>query len=156
MLMNKSRYFFVLAYMIWLVTIGLEAAPMGTLPDAGLIMRESSKMPVQTKPLSGIDVESSPLKQPMSALKNGQVIVRGFRFNGNTRFTSSTLQSLLDSYINHKLGFVDLQQAAALITDYYQKAGFLEVYSYIPEQSMTDGCVEMVIFEGGYDEKHNQ
>jgi hemolysin activation/secretion protein len=58
------------------------------------------------------------------------------------------LQPLLSQYTNRELSFADLQQAVAVITDYYRKAGFPFAYAYLPEQTLEQGQVELAIFEG--------
>ena len=117
-------------------------------------MRESSKMPTMPKKPIDTQIETPPLKKPMAAQSNLRVTVRSFNFSGNSQFPTSILQSLLSQYTNRELSFADLQQAAAVITEYYRNAGFLVAYAYLPEQTLEHGQVELAIFEGRLDDQH--
>jgi hemolysin activation/secretion protein len=130
----------------------INAAPV--LPDSGLIMRESSKMPAMPKKPADVGIERLHLKNPMAAQSNLRMPVKSFSFSGNTHFPTSTLQSQLGGYTNRELGFAELQQAAEVITRYYRKAGFPSAYAYIPEQTLAHGQVELAIFEGQMDHEH--
>ena len=117
-------------------------------------MRESSKMPTMPKKPIDTPIEQPPLKKPMATQSNLRVTVRSFNFSGNSQFPASTLQPLLSHYTNRELSFTDLQQAAAVITDYYRNEGFLVAYAYLPEQTLEHGQVELAIFEGRLDDQH--
>jgi len=146
--MNKICRTLVITLLLSHGSAAINAAPV--IPNAGLIMRESSKMPTMPKkPVdTQIEIETPPLKKPMAAPSNLRVTVRNFSFSGNSQFPTSTLQPLLSQYTNRELSFADLQQAAAVITDYYRKAGFPFAYAYLPEQTLEHGKVELAIFEG--------
>ena len=144
--MNKICRTLVITLLLSHGSAAINAAPV--IPNAGLIMRESSKMPTMPKKPVDTQIETPPLKKPMAAQSNLRVTVRSFSFSGNSQFPTSTLQPLLSQYTNRELGFADLQQAAAVITDYYRKAGFPFAYAYLPEQTLEHGQVELAIFEG--------
>jgi hemolysin activation/secretion protein len=150
--MNKICRALVIALLLSHRSAAINAAPV--IPNAGLIMRESSKMPTMPKKPIDIQIEQPPLKKPMAAQSNLHVLVKSFNFSGNSQFPASTLQPLLSRYTNRELSFADLQQAAAVITEYYRKAGFLFAYTYLPEQTLEHGQVELAIFEGQLDDKH--
>ena len=115
--MNKIYRALVINLLVSFWPAVINAAPV--IPNAGLIMRESSKMPTMPKkPIESLIVTPS-LKKPMAAQNNLRVTVRSFSFSGNRQFPTSTLQPLLNQYTNRELGFADLQQAAAVITEYY-------------------------------------
>ncbi|MDD5461272.1 MAG: POTRA domain-containing protein [Methylococcales bacterium] len=149
--MNKICRFVITLLLGYLPAI-INAVPV--LPDSGLIMRESSKMPAMPKKPADAGVELLPLKKPMAVQDNLRVSVKSFSFSGNSHFPTSTLQSQLGGYTNRELGFAELQQAANVITGYYRKAGFPSAYAYIPEQTLEHGQVELAIFEGKMDDEH--
>ena len=144
--MNKIYRALVIAPLVSFWPAVINAAPV--IPNAGLILRESSKMPTLPKKPVDTQIETPPLKKPMAAQSNLRVTVRSFNFSGNSQFPTSILQSLLSQYTNRELGFADLQQAVAVITEYYRKAGFAFAYAYLPEQTLERGQVELAIFEG--------
>jgi hemolysin activation/secretion protein len=144
--MNRICRAIVITLLVSFWPAVINAAPV--IPNAGLIMRESSKMPTMPKkPIESL-IETPSLKKPMAVQNNLRVTVRSFSFSGNRQFPTSTLQPLLSQYTNRELGFTDLQQAAAVITEYYRKAGFPFAYAYLPEQTLERGQVELAIFEG--------
>jgi hemolysin activation/secretion protein len=149
--MNKIYRTLVIT-LLSLLSAAINAAPV--IPNAGLILRESSKMPTMPKKPIDTAIEQPPLKKPMAAQSNLRVKVRSFNFSGNSQFPTSILQSLLSQYTNRELSFADLQQAAAVITEYYRNAGFLVAYAYLPEQTLEQGQVELAIFEGRLDDRH--
>jgi hemolysin activation/secretion protein len=143
-----------------IVTLGclpLDNMAAPVTPDAGLIMRESSKLPpaVPTKPVEP-QIEQAPLKMPMTTQDNLHVKLQSFRFSGNTQFDTPTLQQVLAAYSNREVSFGDLQQAANTITEYYRSKGFFVAYAYIPEQTLDNGQIELAIFEGRLDDQHLQ
>lgn len=124
------------------------------LPDSGLIMRESSKMPTMPKRSTDTQVETPPLKKPMLGQSDLRIMVRRFTFSGNSQFPADVLGPLLSDYTNRELSFAELQQAAAVITAYYRNAGYFVAYAYLPEQTLEEGAVELAIFEGRLDDQH--
>lgn len=150
--MNKIYRSLVVTLLLnhWSATI--NAAPV--MPDAGLIMRESGKMPTMPKKPIDTEIEQPPLKKPMAAQSNLHVTVHSFSFSGNSQFPAGALQPLLSRYTNRELSFADLQQAAFVITEYYRNAGFLVAYAYLPEQTLEHGQVELAVFEGRLDDQH--
>jgi len=158
--MNKIYRSLVITFLLGPWSAAINAAPV--TPNAGLIMRgpgglimrESSKMPTMPKKPIDTQIETPPLKKPMAAQSDLHVTVKSIKFSGNSQFPASTLQPLLGQYTNRELGFADLQQAAAVITDYYRNAGFLVAYAYLPEQTLEHGQVELAIFEGRLDDQH--
>ncbi len=144
--MNRITIFFGLTSLFTFGLAGVQALPVK--PDAGLIMRESNQMPVLTKQPLEVDIELYPTKKAMVIPINLKILVRRFIFSGNKHFTANTLQSLLNQYINHEASKADLTRVVTVITDYYEKAGYLKASVYIPEQTFKDGKVELVIMEG--------
>lgn len=130
-----------------------NAAPP-VLPGAGLIMRESSKMPSMDRKPSDNPIEQPPLRKPMAGSSDLRIAVRGFKFSGNSQFSTEKLQALLSDYSNRELDFAGLQQAAAVITKHYRDAGFMVAYAYLPEQTLEQGQVELAVFEGHLDNHH--
>ena len=160
--MNKIYRSLAIPFLLSAWSSTINAAPVvpspgsivNQIPNSGLIMRESSKMPTMPKKPIDTQIEQPPLKKPMAVQNNLRVAVKSFSFSGNSQFPTSTLQSLLSSYTNRELSFADLQQAAAVITEFYRNAGFLVAYAYLPEQTLEHGQVELAIFEGRLDDQH--
>lgn len=150
--MNKIYYFTATAILAGILPIVVNAAPF--LPDAGLIMRETNKMPAMSKKPVDTTIEQPALKKPMAVQSNLHIKVQSFTFSGNSQFTDSVLLGLLGNYTNRNLSFADLQEAAVIITNFYRKAGYFVAYAYLPEQTLEHGQVEIAILEGRFDDSH--
>jgi len=142
----------VIPFLLSTFSAVINAKPV--MPDSGLIMREISKLPPPPQKPIDTQIDQSSLKKPMAAQSNLHITVRSFRFSGNSQVPASTLQTLLNHYLNRDLSFNDLQQATDVVTEYYRQEGFLHAYAYLPEQTLELGQVELVIFEGQRDDQH--
>ena len=150
--MNKHSCTLVIPLLLSAVSAVGHTAPV--VPDAGLIMRETTKAPSLQKKPTDIDIETPALRKPMAAQSNLHVKVLGFTFSGNSQIPSSVLQALLASYTNRELSFDDLQKTAEVITRFYRSQGFIVAYAYLPEQTLNSGQVEIAIIEGRLDGEH--
>jgi hemolysin activation/secretion protein len=154
------KQFYLLNAIVLLIVAGLplpaEAVDVPQPPNAGLLMRESRPIPAPPKPEAEVDIENTQQQQrpPMAPQNDLKVTVQYFSFHGNSQFSNNELQALLTKYKGHPIGFNDLQAAAAIITDYYRKAGFFVAHAYLPAQAIKNGIVEIVILEGHLDGSH--
>ncbi len=148
----KNNYSLLVLTLLLGPVSGIRAAP--AVPDAGLIMRESGKSPNLPKQAAEPEIETPALKKPMATQNNLHIKVEGFTFSGNSQIPTKVLQALLESYTHRELSFDDLQQAADVITQHYRKEGYLVAYAYLPEQTLTNGQVEIAIIEGHLDGEH--
>ena len=138
-----------LAVGLWSIEIVVAESMM---PNGGLIMRESSKMPVMPEQQPLLSADSLVIRRPMRATSSLRVVVRSFGFFGNRAFTNEVLQSLLTNFFDRELNFADLQSASLVIKNYYRAAGFPLAEVYLPEQSLEYGRVDFVIREEGYED----
>lgn len=77
--------------------------------------------------------------------------VSSFRFAGNASQADATLSALLIGFVNTPLTLVQLDEAAAIVRDYYRSRGWILAQSYIPPQPFENGVVEIAILEGRID-----
>jgi len=97
------------------------------------------------------EVPTLELKLPEKELKvpdKRKFLVKGFKFEGNTIFTSGHLLRLIKDYQGKKLSLRDLKKAAERITRYYRSKGYFLARAYIPAQEIKDGKVKIAILEG--------
>jgi hemolysin activation/secretion protein len=106
-------------------------------------------------PLRGLSVpEATPspsaASAPAPSAPTGiKIQVRTFRFQGNQLLDSAHLQSALTSYLNRPLDYRQLQGALVLVTDLYQRAGWV-VRASLPEQEIADGEVLIRVVEATF------
>lgn len=118
------------------------------VPDAGSVRQQIDAQRQPALPLpqgSGLSVESPPLK-PRS---NVQILVKGFRFVGNTLLDDASLAIAVAPWVGARLGFDGLQRAIDAITTAYRDAGWI-VRVYLPEQEVTDGVIAIQVLEARY------
>jgi hemolysin activation/secretion protein len=124
-------------------------------PDAGLLMRENRTSPLPPQPQPKPELETPIQAKPQMLPQNNlRVTVKKFVFTGNTQFTNTQLESLLNSYTEHEIGFKELQDATNLITQHYHSNGFFLAMAYLPQQALKEGQLEIAILEGQLDNAH--
>jgi len=87
--------------------------------------------------------------EPPRALSNAtRVMVRRFRFEGNTVFSSNDLQRIVAPYTGREITSEELQEVRRAITLHYVKHGYINSGAVIPEQEVTNGIVTIRVIEG--------
>jgi hemolysin activation/secretion protein len=74
--------------------------------------------------------------------------VNAFTFVGNTAFSSRTLKTQIERYVDLELNLYDLNLAADAITEFYHERGYTLARATIPPQKIVDGDVQIRVVEG--------
>jgi hemolysin activation/secretion protein len=77
-----------------------------------------------------------------------RIRVTAFKIVGNTVFPESELAAVVASYVGKELGFSDLDQAVAAVSNYYRSRGYFLARAYLPAQDIRDGVVIIQLLEG--------
>jgi hemolysin activation/secretion protein len=118
-----------------------------TAPDAGSLLQQIERqqhpeLPAKAKPLF--------LPPPvLQSLGQATVVVKDFRFAGNTLLRNGQLAPAVASFKGRPLTFNELQNAAIAVAAAYRKAGWV-VRAYLPEQDITSGTVIIQIVEAKF------
>lgn len=73
-----------------------------------------------------VEVPVKPPRLPPSlTLPDSTIVIKQFKFSGNTVFSDKQLESVLVDYLNQQISFVELQEAKQKITDFYQRKGYI-------------------------------
>lgn len=75
-------------------------------------------------------------------------VVKQFEITGNTVFSVEKLTELLAEFTNKPINFEKLLEARSKITKLYIDEGYVTSGAYIPEQTLTDGVVQIEVTEG--------
>ena len=130
------------------VSLSAQAYPAG-VPTAGTILQQIQPAPApatqQAKP--ALQVQS---QQATPAPASAPFTVNAIRIDGNTQFGTSELHALVADLEGKTLTLAQLEQAAARITDYYQRHGFPLSRAVIPAQTIADGTVRLQVLEARY------
>lgn len=76
----------------------------------------------------------------------------GFRFTGNTVFTSAELSGVVSNWTNRALTSGDLEDARRALTVHYVNRGFLNSGAVLEDQSVTNGVINFRLVEGRLEE----
>ncbi len=152
--LNRMSVWFTLIFLCSLVFSAISLAdpsPPGSEPGA-----ESSRF--QT----GVDREKQALEkkkvtapiemeeeEEKPAVPEGPAFtLKEVKITGATIFTAEELKSIYGSYMDKSITFRDLQDIADKIKAMYKKDGYLTTLTYVPEQQVSEGKVEIVVVEG--------
>jgi hemolysin activation/secretion protein len=83
------------------------------------------------------------------ALSRGvRVLVKGFRFTGNTIVPDEELQAIAAPYVGRELGNAELEELRLALTRRYVEAGYINSGAMIPDQDVSEGVITFRIIEG--------
>lgn len=78
--------------------------------------------------------------------------VQNITVTGSTVFSEAELQEILAPYEGRGLTVDDLNAAADAVTQLYIGQGYITSRAVLPEQTLTDGTIEIQVLEGSLDE----
>jgi hemolysin activation/secretion protein len=124
-----------------------------TPPDAGSLQqgieRQLQKPRVPMTPSVPTD------EAPAEEVRGQKIVVKGFSFVGNTRFTSEQLNAVLQAYLEKPVTFVQLRMAAIEISDFYRQQGWV-AKAFLPKQEIKEGIVIIEIIESKFGAMNRQ
>ena len=113
--------------------------------DAGSLLKQNEQQLKTKKPAP----RAEPQKQ-QPAVKaqptDAAVLVREFKFSGNTLLSNEQLAQAVAPFVNRALSFDALQEAAQVVSNTYRDAGWV-VRAYLPKQEVGQGVVTIQIAE---------
>lgn len=147
--MNKNQPSFVLALFIFdsFIFFSPGNSYAQAPPDAGQSLQSIKPLPPSPKTPQDIGIPKSSLL-PSEETAGPKFYLERFKFTGNSIVPSSDLAALVAEYVGKALSLNDLNQAAAVITSHYRKAGYFLAQAYIPKQDVVKGTVQIDILEG--------
>ncbi len=108
-------------------------SPLPQLPPPSELLQPSQPLPTPDQPLPEI-LQTFTVKQ--------------FEVIGNTVFSQKKLTEVLAEFTNKPITFADLLEVRSKITELYIQEGYISSGAYIPEQTLTDGVVQIEVIEG--------
>ncbi|MEM8613113.1 MAG: ShlB/FhaC/HecB family hemolysin secretion/activation protein [Cyanobacteria bacterium P01_H01_bin.105] len=106
-----------------------------------------SKLSDTTAIPAKIDIPSQ-LSQAAPSSPSDLISISSVTVIGSTLFSQESLAPLVTPLEGNSVTLNDLQQVAERITVLYQEQGYLTSQAIVPEQTLTDGIVEIQIIEG--------
>ena len=124
------------------------AAHAQQVPNAGDVMRDTSKPQLQLPKAEPALPQAQPVRPALKKDSGFKMVVNGFRITGNSAIKETDLQILLTDNLGKEAGFNDLLLAADNISNYYRSKGYFVARAYLPQQEIKDGIVEIAVLEG--------
>ena len=130
------------------VALGLSFSGWAqTPPDAGSLRQQIEQQ--RPQPLPAARPQSAPLPPQIQPTTGMSVMVKSFRFAGNTLLSSEQLAPALQPFVGQQLDFAGLQRAADAVATAYRQAGWI-VRAYLPEQDISEGTLTLQVIEARF------
>ena len=134
----------------WPLPIALGLSFSGwaqTPPDAGSLRQQIEQQ--RPLPLPAARPQSAPLPPQIQPTSGMTVMVKSFRFAGNSLLSSEQLAPALQAFVGQQLDFAGLQRAADAVATAYRQAGWI-VRVYLPEQDISEGILTLQVVEAQF------
>jgi hemolysin activation/secretion protein len=120
-----------------------NAAPPNV--DAGSLLRQNEQDIKAPKP--ALKLQPAPhLPAPAASADEATVLVRAYKFAGNTLLSSEVLVQAVAPYVDRALSVAQLKEVADVVKNTYREAGW-SVRAYLPKQEVNGGVVTIQIVE---------
>ena len=130
--------------------LAMAAPPV--LPDSKNLPRVKPQNLLPEIETPELTQPQQPAYQPAIAQDEALTItVSTFEFSGNQHFDGQRLSQLLAKFLDRPIGLLELNQATAIITEFYRSHGYLLAQAYLPQQDIVNNSVEIAVIEGALD-----
>jgi hemolysin activation/secretion protein len=82
----------------------------------------------------------------------GTIVVKEFKFVGNTAFSAEELAEATKSFTNRPITFAELLKVRTTVGKLYQDNGYVTTGAFIPLQEIKDGIITVQVIEGNLEE----
>ncbi len=120
-------------------------------PDAGTIIQQQQqreRVPTPGAEPQQVLPKAVPGGPAMPFSPTLKVTVSAFRVLGNTVIAEAELLAALQEFVGKNLDFEGLNDAAGRVQRMYRERGYFLAVSYLPQQQIRDGVVEIAVLEG--------
>ena len=133
-------------YLAVLLAFGALISAAPALADAAL---DAHRLQLQLPPPLPAEFQQNHTATPLKvATSLPSIVITQIRIRGTTVYLESKLTLLVTDYVGKKQDLQSLEQAAATISAYYRKHGYVLARAWLPEQSLDDGVLEIRVNEG--------
>lgn len=129
----------------------LPSIDLPALQNQG-ILRPPRRRPLPTPPPTFKDfqlpTEPPPAPPELPPPTGPRIVVKGFRFEGNTVIPGKELDRVAQNYVGRPIAMEDLEKLRYELTRLYIDQGYINSGALLPDQEVTDGIVLYQIVEG--------
>jgi hemolysin activation/secretion protein len=104
--------------------------------------------PLKPKPAPLEPAAPAPPSETQERLPVVRVLVREFRFEGHTVFTTQELDTVAAPFVNREVTTEDLESLRNAVTLLYVQRGYVTSGAVFPDQAVTEGVIRIQIIEG--------
>jgi hemolysin activation/secretion protein len=128
--------------------LGLSVATVRAqpAPDAGALQREL-QLQLQRELTIPQVRPVKPLRQQDLEATGEKITLAGFKYQGNTLFSSDEINSVTQPWLNKPLSFIELREVTVALQNFYSDRGRIAQASF-PPQDIENGIVLIAILEG--------
>lgn len=133
----------------WPLPLALGLSVSGwaqTTPDAGSLRQQIEQQRGISLPTAQPRHIPSPPPPEIKPKAGTTILVKAFRFAGNTLLSSEQLTPALAGFVGQELDFDGLQRTADAVATAYREAGWI-VRVYLPEQDISEGELTLQVVE---------
>jgi len=131
-----------------LLGLGLSAATAFAqqAPDAGALQREL-ELQLQRELTIPQARPAKPVRNQDLEATGETITLAGFKYQGNTLFSSDEINTVTQPWLNKPVSFMDLREVTVAIQNFYSDRGRI-VQASFPPQDIENGIVLIAILEG--------
>lgn len=148
--MPRRRSAFALAHAAVTSIIGMLIPAEPAFGQSGGVEETRPPLPeFRPEVEPGLELPPVPAPAERDRLSAGvRVLARAFELVGNTVFSDDELAALTAPYAGRAITTEELLELRDSLTRHYVEAGFINSGAIIPDQSVDDGIIEILIVEG--------
>jgi hemolysin activation/secretion protein len=124
---------------------GLPAMRAVAAPDAGALQQQIERDQARPLPQQGSAEVIAP-PAAASPKRGNTLVLKGFKFKGNTLLGAAQLEVALEPYRQKPLDFAEIDGLCQVLAAFYRAQGFLASV-VLPAQDVSDGVVTFVVVE---------
>ena len=115
-------------------------------PDAGSVLEGLKPPPITPKPSPDV-LPRSPEPRPALGAPGLKVTVTRFQISGNTLYSEAVLLATIQEFVGKEQNIDGLNDAATKVRAYYRERGYFLAQTYLPQQEIKGGVVEIAVIE---------
>ena len=143
---DKLSGFGVAALLAVFGATGFNQAIAQQKPDAGSLLEGLKPPPTAPRPTPDL-LPRSPEPRPALGAPGLKVTVTRFRISGNTLYLEDVLLAAIQEFVGKEQNIDGLNDAATKVRAYYRERGYFLAQSYLPQQEIKEGVVEIAVIE---------
>ena len=133
---------------LFILTVAVGNAVAAPYPSSGRIYRDFKDDSFFKLPARQPEIKPEVKASEPPVEKGATIFVEGFEVHGNTLLEEARIQAILSLHQGREMDAVELHQVAEELAVAYREAGYFAARVYLPPQAITNGIVQLYVYEG--------